>query len=128
MTMSTNKHQHKTNTDRMVLDIPVTYCNGDIPIWLCKRNCDYNPIINNNRTKATRCSLKIERWEVEKAPNLIFHLKLVRPIAFWMNWTICAKNTILPRVTPHLNPRPATNINPKYVKGHSKPKLMFKKN
>lgn len=80
----------------MIPGIPVTNDNDDIPIWLCKRNADYIPISNNERTKATRCSLKIERGKVEKAPNLILDLKLISPIPFWMNWTICAKKTILP--------------------------------
>nr|AFK46891.1 unknown [Lotus japonicus] len=56
--------------------------------------------------KPTSCSLKMQGRKVEKAPNLILDLKLVSPVPFRWNGTICAKNTILPRSPPLLNPRP----------------------
>lgn len=101
------KNQPKKSTNRMVAGIPVTNQKNNIPLWLIKRNWNNFPVINNNRTKTTRHSLKIERWEVEKASNLILDLKLICPIPLRRDWTICSLDTILPWVTPHLNPRPA---------------------
>lgn len=100
----------------MALSIPVTDYNDIIPIWLCKRNWDNLPIIDDKRTKATRGSLETKRREVKETPNLILDLELVCPIPFGRNWTICAKNSILPWISPHLNPRPVTNISHKFVK------------
>ena len=90
----------------MILSVPITNEHYNVPIWLWKRNWDYFPVIENKRTKTTRCPLKVQRWKIEKAPNLILHLKLISPIPLWRNRTVVAKKTILPRITSHLNSRP----------------------
>lgn len=101
------KWYYKAETNRVVSCIPITNHNENISIRLCKRNWDNIPIIDNNRAKPTRCFLKIEWWKVIETSNLILHLKLVGPVPLWRNWTIRSKNTILPRISPHLNPGPA---------------------
>lgn len=101
-----NEH-HNAETNRVISCKPITNHNENISFRLCKRNWDNVPIINNKWTKPTRSFLKIDWWEVKETPNLILHLKLVGPIPLWRNWTVGAKNTILPRIPPHLNPRPA---------------------
>ena len=98
----------------MVLSIPITNHNENLSIRPCKRNLNNFPIIDNKGTKATRGSLETKRREVKETSNLILDLELICPIPIGMNWTICAKDSILPRVTPHLNPRPATNISHKF--------------
>jgi len=83
-------------TNRVVLSIPITNDDENISIWLCKRNWDDFPIVDNKGTKATRGSLEVKRREVKETPNLILDLELVSPIPFGRNWTICAKDSILP--------------------------------
>ena len=102
-----NDTTNKAETNRVVSCIPITNHNGNFSIRLRKRNRDNLSIINNNWAKPTRCSLKIERWKVIETSNLILDLKLVGPVPLWRNWTIGSKNTILPGVSPHLNPGPA---------------------
>lgn len=80
----------------MILGVPITNHNGDIPIWGGERNRNYSSVVYNKTAIPACCSLKIERREVKEAPNLILDLKLVGPIPFWWNRTVCAQNTILP--------------------------------
>lgn len=80
----------------MIPCVPITNQNGYIPIWGCKRNRNYSPIVDNKATKTTRSSLKMERGKVEKATNLILDLKVICPVPLWWNWAIGARNTILP--------------------------------
>lgn len=97
-------------TNRVVLSIPITNHNENFTVGLRERNRYNLPIVDNKGTKSTRSSLEISGREVKETPYLILHLKLIRPIPFRRNWTIRTKNSILPRVTPHLNTRPTTNI------------------
>ena len=101
-------------TNRVVLSVPITNHNENLSIWPRKRNWNNFSIIDNKGTKATRGSLETKRREVKETSNLILDLELICPIPIGRNWTICAKDSILPRVTPHLNPRPATNISHKF--------------
>lgn len=92
----------------MVPGVPITNHNYYIPVWGCKRNWNYSPVVDNKAAKPSGCSLEIERWKIEEAPNLILNLKLVSPIPFWRNRTIRTQNSILPWTTPLLNPGPVT--------------------
>lgn len=94
----------------MVSCVPVTNQNGYIPIWGCKRNGNYSPVIYNKATKSSRCSLKIKRRKVKEAPNLILNLKIVCPIPLWRNWTIGSRNPILPWTTALLDSSPVEQI------------------
>ena len=94
----------------MVLNIPITNHKENFTIRLREGNWYDLPIVDNKGTKPTRCSLEISRREVKETPYLILDLKLVCPVRFWRNRTISAKNSVLPRVTPHLNTMPVTTI------------------
>lgn len=90
----------------MIPSVPISNHYGKITIWGSKRYWYYIAIINNKAPITASCSLKIEGREVEKATNLILHLKLVSPVPLGRNWTIRAQNPILPGTTPLLNPVP----------------------
>lgn len=79
-------------------------------MWGVKRNRNNGSVVYDETPKSTSSSLKMKGREVEKASNLILDLKLVSPVPLRRNWTICAKNTILPWTPPLLNPRPVTKI------------------
>lgn len=90
-----------SNTYCVVSYVPVTYQDCDIASWVVKWDRNDGAWVDYESTKSTGCSLKIERGEVEVAPDLIFNLKVVSPVPFWGYWTSSTKNTILPR-TPFL--------------------------
>lgn len=75
----------------MILSVPVTYHNGDIPIRGVERNRNNIPIVNNDASETSRSPLEVERGEVEEAPNLILNLKLVSPVPLWRDWAVRAK-------------------------------------
>lgn len=91
----------------MIARVPISNKNNNVPMWGIKRNRNDGPVVYDETPKSTSCSLKMKGREVEKASNLILHLKRVSPVPLWGNGTICSKNTILPRTPPLLNPRPA---------------------
>lgn len=95
-------------TNRMVLSVPITNQNCDIPIRSIKRNRNYSPVINYEAPKTTRRPLEIEGREVKETPNLVLNLKSVSPIPLWRNWTISSKDPILPRTPPLENARPVS--------------------
>ena len=99
-----------SNTNRVVPSVPIANQNRDIPVWGCKRNWNYIPVVDDKATKTTRRPLKINRREVKETPNLILNLELVSPIPLWRNRAIRAENTVLPRTSPLLNTSPATTI------------------
>lgn len=79
------------------------------------------PVINQKITKIAICSLKVESGRVEEPSNLIFHLKLVSKVPSQRNREVCAKKTVLPQVTPHLDarwPRPIPKNKLKELKKH----------
>lgn len=100
----------KTNTNRMIASIPITNHYGKITIWGSKWYLYYSAIIYDKAPITASCSLKIEGREVEKATNLILHLKLVSPVPLGRNRTVRAQNPILPGTTPLLNPVPGSHI------------------
>lgn len=94
----------------MVPCVPITNQYYYIPIWGCKWNWNYGPVVYNKPTKPTRRSLKIYRRKVEEASNLILNLKIIRPVPLWWNWTVGTENSILPWTASLLNSRPAVQI------------------
>jgi len=92
----------------MVAGVPISNKNDNVPIWGIKRNRNDGSVVYNETPKPTSSSLKMKGREVEKASNLILHLKLVSPVPLRRNRTIGAENTILPRTPPLLNPRPVS--------------------
>ena len=94
----------------MVVSIPITNHKADITIRLTERDRNKIPVVDYDRTKTTRSSLEVKRREVEEASDLIFDLKAISEVPLRRNGTVSAKNTVLPRVTPHLNPIPDQKI------------------
>ena len=90
----------------MVLSVPITNHEDDLSIRLWERDGNNVPVINHNGTKTTRRSLKVEGGRVEEASDLILDLKLVSKVPSRRDRAVCAENTVLPRVTPHLDARP----------------------
>lgn len=102
----------------MVLSVPITNNKNEFAVRLWERDRNNVPVINHDGTKTPRRSLKVEWRGVEKASNLIFHLKLVSKVPSGRNRAVCTKNTVLPRVTPHLDARPISRDkwkNPKSI-------------
>jgi hypothetical protein len=64
----------------MVPGVPITNYNGYIPVWGCKRNRNYVPVIDNKAAIPSGRSLEVERWKIEEAPNLVLNLKLISPV------------------------------------------------
>ena len=83
--------------------------------WLGEGNINDDPIVNPNRPEPARSLLKINGGEVEESANLILSLKHISPVLAWLNWTVCSRHPILPRIQPLLyaipaSPYPANNI------------------
>lgn len=95
----------------MIAGVPISNENNNVPMWGIKRNRNDGSVVYDETPKSTSSSLKMKGREVEKASNLILHLKLVSPVPLCRNRTVCAKNTILPRSPPLLNPRPVSYEN-----------------
>ncbi|RDX85915.1 hypothetical protein CR513_32820, partial [Mucuna pruriens] len=108
---------NSSSTNRMIAGVPISNKNDNVPMWGIKRNRNDGSVVDNETPKSTSSSLKMKGREVEKASNLILHLELVSPVPLRRNGTVGAKNTILPRTPPLLNPRPvSTNHTPKFHK------------
>ena len=90
----------------MVLSVPITNHEDDLSVRLWERDGNNVPVINHNGTKTTRRSLKVEGGRVEEASDLVLDLKLVSEVPSGRDRAVCAENTVLPRVTTHLDARP----------------------
>ena len=90
----------------MVLSIPITNHEGEFSIRGSERERNTILVIDYNWTKTTRSSLEVEGREVEETTDLIFDLEAVSEVPLRRDGTVRAENTVLPRVTPHLNPIP----------------------
>ena len=70
-------------------------------------NRNARPLVDIERTVPTSGSVHRRRREVGKSPNLILGLKLVGEVGARRNGAVCAKNSILSRVLPLLDPVPS---------------------
>lgn len=55
-------------------------------------------IIDSNWAEASPTLKEVDRREVEEGANLIFGLKHVSPVSTGLDWAVCARHPVLPRV------------------------------
>ena len=95
----------------MTFWIPVTDKERNIAIWQCKRQRNDFSVVYRNPSVSSGGSLEVQGREVKETPNLIFHLKLIRPVPSCGDRAIGPQHTVLPRVLPVLYSVPASNYN-----------------
>jgi len=64
----------------MTPGVPVTQKYGNISIWQTKGNRNNWSIVYDDSSISSCSFVEVKGREVEKAPYLIFNLKLIRPI------------------------------------------------
>lgn len=71
-----------------------------------ERNRNSRAAIDFNATKTSGGLVECQRGEIEEAANLVLCLKKVSEILARQDWTVCAVDSVLPRLPPVLQPIP----------------------
>jgi hypothetical protein len=93
----------------VVLLVPVTDEERDVPVWGVERDRDDCPVIHSDAAKTAGGTLHAERREVEEAPDLVLDLEVVGPVPAWRYRAVGAEDAVLPAVLAVLDPVPGSS-------------------
>lgn len=79
----------------MINLVPISNKKGEISRWFWEGNWNPWPAEDFDGTKATSCLVESKRWEIEKASNLVFDLKIVGEVLARRNGACSSINSIL---------------------------------
>lgn len=99
----------------MVFGVPVAGQNSEFSGRRRERDRNYRAAQDFETTEGTSGLVEGQGGEVKVAADLIFHLENISEILSWRDGTVCAINSILPRVPSLLNPIPTQQSRCKIV-------------
>jgi hypothetical protein len=93
----------------VVLLVPVTDEERDVPVWRVERDGDHCPVIHGDAPETAGGALHAERREVEEAPDLVLDLEVVGPVPARWYGAVGAEDAVLPAVLAVLDPIPVSS-------------------